>query len=236
VPGWEIDCHCAPKRPAEPSLEFYNVRARASIEHSIIGSLQIHENEVTTDPIPVIITDSIVDATAPGKEAIGATGYPSAHAALTIKRSTIFGSVNVHACELAENCIFNDCVNVARRQIGCMRFCYVPPRCRTPRRYCCQPDLVVSAVREKMPLETQTAMIEVELLRLRPQFTSVRYGNPGYAQLAETCADEIKRGADDESEMGVFHDLFQPQREANLRTRLEEYSPAGMDVGLFFAS
>jgi hypothetical protein len=236
VPGWEIDCHCAPKRPAEPSLEFYNVRARASIEHSIIGSLQIHENEVTTDPIPVIITDSLVDATAPGKEAIGAPGYPGAHAALTIKRSTVFGSVNVHACELAENCIFNDCVNVARRQIGCMRFCYVPPRCRTPRRYCCQPDLVVSAVKEKMPPETQTAMIEVELLRLRPQFTSVRYGNPGYAQLAETCADEIKRGADDESEMGVFHDLFQPQREANLRTRLEEYTPAGMDVGLFFAS
>ena len=236
VPGWEIDSHCRPKRPAEPSLEFYNVRARARIEHSIIGSLQIHENEVATDPIPVIITDSIVDATAPGKEAIGAPGYPSAHAVLTIKRSTIFGSVNVNACELAENSIFNDCVNVARRQIGCMRFCYVPPKCYTPRRYRCQSDLVVQAVKENIPAKTQNQMIEVEVLRARPQFTSVRYGNPGYAQLAESCANEIKRGADDESEMGVFHDLFQPQREANLRTRLEEYTPAGMNVGLFFAT
>ena len=48
--------------------------------------------------------------------------------------------------------------------------------------------------------------------------------------------EEIKRGADDESEMGVFHDLFQPQREANLRTRLDEYIPARADVGIILAS
>jgi hypothetical protein len=38
------------------------------------------------------------------------------------------------------------------------------------------------------------------------------------------------------SEMGVFHDLYQPQREANLTTRLEEYTTAGMNVGIVFAS
>lgn len=43
-------------------------------------------------------------------------------------------------------------------------------------------------------------------------------------------------GADDESEIGVFHDLFQPQREANLRTRLEEYVPAEFDVNLIFST
>ena len=36
--------------------------------------------------------------------------------------------------------------------------------------------------------------------------------------------------------MGVFHDLFQPQRAANLRARLDEYTPAGMDAGIIFAS
>ena len=76
------------------------------------------------------------------------------------------------------------------------------------------------------------AMVGSERLRVEPQFTSNRYGNPGYAQLARNCADEIKRGADDESEMGAFHDLFQPQREANLRARLAEYTPAEMDVGI----
>jgi hypothetical protein len=32
--------------------------------------------------------------------------------------------------------------------------------------------------------------------------------------------------------MGVFHDLFEPQRQANLRTRLDQYVPAGMDAGV----
>jgi hypothetical protein len=63
----------------------------------------------------------------------------------------------------------------------------------------------------------------------------MRYGNPGYARLAHTCAVEIREGADDESEMGVFHDLYRPQREANLLQRLEEFVPAGMDVGLLHA-
>jgi hypothetical protein len=36
--------------------------------------------------------------------------------------------------------------------------------------------------------------------------------------------------------MGVFHDLFQPQRAANLHARLNEYTPAGMNVGIIFAS
>ena len=65
-----------------------------------------------------------------------------------------------------------------------------------------------------------------------PQFNSERYGRQDYAQLADHCAEEIKRGADDESEMGAFHDLYIPQREANLRARLDEYTPAGMEPGI----
>lgn len=237
VPGWSIDSNCEPYRPAEPSLELYNIRAQVRIEHCIIGSIQVHENEVNIDPIPMVITDSIVDATDPKKEAIGAPGYAVAHTVLTILRSTVFGIVDVHAVGLAENCIFFDCVNVARRQLGCVRFSYVQPHCRTPRRYRCQPDLVNQAVIEKVAdLNKRAGLIASEELRVRPQFTSIRYGNPTYAQLALTCAHEIKQGADDESEMGAFHDLYRPQREANLRQRLEEFTPAGMDVGLISVS
>ena len=71
---------------------------------------------------------------------------------------------------------------------------------------------------------------------MRPRFNSTRYGEPAYCQLAESCAPEIRRGADDESEMGAFHDLFQPQREANLRARLDEFTPAGAEAGLIFAT
>jgi hypothetical protein len=244
VPGWGLDCDCEPKQPAEPSLELYGIRATLRIEHSILGSIQIHEDEVKIDPIPVYITDSILDATDPAKEAIGAPGWAVAHAFLTIRRCTVFGIIDVHAVQLAENCIFNDCVNVARRQLGCMRFCYVPAGCRTPRRYRCQPDMVAQAVKEKFAAEAppntnraaQAAEIASERQRVRPQFTAIRYGAPAYAQLAFACALEIKRGADDESEMGAFHNLFQPQREANLRARLDEYTPAGMDAGLIFVT
>src|SRR5262249_1900717 len=141
--------------------------------------------------------------------------------------------------ELAENCIFNGLVTVARRQIGCIRFCYVPPGSRTPRRYHCQPDLVERAVVDKLrhsdPSVSQSvidANIASERLRVEPDFNSLRYGRPTYCQLASTCAEEITRGADDESEMGVFHDLYQPQRAANLQARLNEFIPAGMEAGL----
>ncbi|MBA2303863.1 MAG: hypothetical protein H0W08_14690 [Acidobacteria bacterium] len=72
--------------------------------------------------------------------------------------------------------------------------------------------------------------------RVRPRYNSHRYGTPDYGQLALTCPEEIACGADDGAEMGVWHQLFQPQRTTNLRTRLTEYVPAGVDVELIFAS
>jgi hypothetical protein len=129
-----------------------------------------------------------------------------------------------------------------------LRFCYVTPESRTPRRYRCQPDLAEKSIAEKMIREATDlspprpddgeikAAKQRERSRVRPRFNSVRYGTPAYCQLAESCAQEITRGADDESEMGVFHHLYQPQRAANLRVRLDEYLPAGMDVGIIFSS
>ena len=248
VPGWELECDCTPVRDGEPSLELYNIRANVRIEHSILGSIQVHEDEVQTDPIPISISDSIVDATAPDKEAIGAPGYAVAHAILTMLRCTVFGIVDVHAVALAENCILASCLNVARRQLGCMRFCHVPYGCRTPRRYHCQPDFAAQTMEETLrgaaaaqglPAPSQAELDAAkarERLRVRPQFKSERYGTPTYCQLSDNCADEIKRGADDESEMGVFHDLFQPQREANLLARLDEFTPAGTDAGVIHAN
>ncbi len=236
VPGWGIGPKCEPKRPSEPSLELYKVGARVSIEKSILGSIQVYEDEVRADPIPLCVSDSIVDATDSRREAIGAAGEGVAHAVLTVRRSTVFGSIEVHAMELGEDSIFMDCINVARRQIGCVRFSYVKPGCRTPKRYRCQPDLVVEKTRTIADPAERARMVASEPVRVVPQFTAVRYGNPAYAQLALTCAREISTGASDQSEMGVFHDLFQPQRRTNLETRLNEYTPAGMNVGIFYAN
>jgi hypothetical protein len=58
----------------------------------------------------------------------------------------------------------------------------------------------------------------------------------GYAALAPGCPDPIARGADDRSEMGVYHDLFRPQRDANLRAALTEYLPADTSFGITYLS
>ncbi|HJV68739.1 hypothetical protein [Ideonella sp.] len=237
VPGWALEGDCTPRRPAEPSLELYRVRAEVNVSHSIVGSIRVADDEVGSDPIALTIHDSIVDATAAERQALGAPGDGIAHATLTVRNTTVFGIVEVHAIALAENSLFTGCVNVARRQLGCMRFCYVPCGCRTPRRYRCQPDGVIAALRQRLPEgDRLLEAIASEQLRLRPQFTADRYGLPGYAQLGLHGADEIARGADDGSEMGVYHGLFQPQRADTLRARLAQFTPAGMHVGLLFAN
>lgn len=266
VPGWSIESGCEPHRPAEPSLEVLSPAICVKIEHSIIGSIQVNpvsmgmEPDTETDsldgdcsnpdenqamrlePIRLCVSDSIIDGTGRELEAIGAPDCTVAYARLTILRTTVFGLVQVHAIELGENCIFDGRITVARRQQGCLRFCYVPPESRTPRRYQCQPDLVKARIEESLRNDKVTDSEQIdrakqqEAERVRPLFNSVRYGMPAYCQLADCCAEEIKTGADDESEMGVFHDLFQPQRLANLRVRLDEYLPARMDVDVILSN
>jgi hypothetical protein len=229
VPGWTIEGNCKPSSPNKESLELRNVRAEVCIEHSILGPVEVQQDEVHADPIPIFISDTIIDAMGGDHEAIIGPRARHAHAILTVRRSTIFGIVQVHAVQLAENSIFHDCVHVARRQIGCMRFCYVPAGCRTPKRYACQPDLVMRAAPNPAAASRAAG-------RVMPQFTARRYGAPAYAQLSIHCAVEISTGADDGAEMGVYHNLFQPQRLANLRARLEEFIPAGLDSGVLIAS
>lgn len=231
VPGWLLGHDCEPENEIDPSLELIDTTARLNIEHSIVGSILVDQDAVMSDPLRLNITDSILDATRLGNEALGASGPNQvvAHVLLNIARTTVLGEVNTHAIELAENSIFMSRVKVAHRQLGCMRFCYVPSVSRTPSRYECQPDGVTAGIMD----QSEKALAEI---RVRPRFNSQRYGMATYCQLANSCAPEIKRGADDESEMGVFHNLFQPQREANLRTRLDEFTPAGVNAGIVLAN
>lgn len=240
VPGWGLEGDCQPTRPAEPSLELSSVRGPVVIERSILGSIQVYADEVTSDPVEIRLCDSVVDATSDEREAVGAPNWPLAHAALTLRDCTVIGQVQTHAVLLAENTIFTGRVRVARRQLGCIRYSYVPPRSRTPRRHRCQPDLVEAAARsvavvEGDTAEELTARLALARERVVPVFDSTRYGQPAYVRLAPTGAVEIDRGADDESEMGALHYLYQPQRRANLITRLEQFTPARSDSGVLLA-
>jgi hypothetical protein len=241
VPGWGLQCDCGPTRPTEPSLTLSNAPLCLTIEHSIVGAIQVERDEVTEDPFRICISDSIVDATSPQRVALGAPEKLCAYSTLTMVRSTVFGELQTHAIELAENCIMIGPIRVCRRQKGCLRFCYVTPGSRTPRRYECQPDLVEQAVnalytKKKITASQREVSILRERMRVEPEFDSVRYGTPTYCRLANTCAVEITTGAEDQSELGAFHDLYQAQRAANLTTRLNEYTPAATDVAIIIAS
>jgi hypothetical protein len=211
----------APPAPAGPPSPSPCVH----IERSILGSIQVQRNEVTLDPLRIWITGSIVDATDPERTAVAAPNGRHAHATLHVVRSTVVGATVPHAIELGEDTIFFGSVRVARRQIGCLRFCAVRPGSRTPRRYACQPDLAIAEAGDPALANT-----------IVPRFMSLRYGAPDYGRLAADCPLEIAQGASDESEMGVYHDLYQPQRRANLDLRLDEFLPLGWAVEAVFES
>ncbi len=150
---------------------------------------------------------------------------------LTLNRCTVLGTVA--AGELAAgHSLFDNRVVVQHRQTGCVRFCWVEPGSKaapslTPKRYRCQPD----GVRHGMP----AALAAEETLRITPVFDSTTFGQAAYARLRSSTATEIRSGAENGAEMGVWNALAQPQREANLRQMLDEYLRFGLVAGAIFA-
>lgn len=203
------------------SLIILNCNARTRISNSIVGTIQIKQNEVRFDPINIEIEDSILDSLDHDQEAFGSDGEILAHARLLFRRSTVIGYVETHEIELAQDSIFYGRVTVGNEQLGQMRFCYIDTSLRgghctkTPSRYRCQPD----------PEQT-----------FQPDFSSLTYGRPNYCQLGPHCPNEIKQGAESQSEIGVFHDLFEPQRRIMVEERLKEFTPTESQVALIFAT
>jgi len=160
-----------------------------------------------------------------------------------LKRTTVFGAVYVRELTLASEVIFTDPVTADRRQAGCVRFSYVPDGSRTPNRFHCQPDLAVQRGLEAAmkghlaitPTERDRIVNDI-WARMKPTFTSLRYGEPGYAQLSPACAEEIRTGAEDEGEMGAYNFLQREQRTRNLRASLDEYLRFGLEAGILFVN
>jgi hypothetical protein len=157
----------------------------------------------------------------------------------TLERCTIFGSTYVQALPLATAVLFTGPVVAQRRQVGCVRFSYLPPGSQGPRRYRCQPDLALAealAAEAGLPPEAETALRDRIHRQTVPSFSARRYGDPAYGQLSQVCPDTLRQGAEDGSEMGAFSFLQQPQREANLRLTLDQYLRFGLEAGLLFAT
>lgn len=242
IPGLALDEDGYPEHPDQPSIIVSGidiVDTSINISRSIVGSLELPQ-----ECRQLAIVDSIVDAPLakdvdePARAAIAASvDGTDPGPVTTLERVTIFGKVHVKQIDLASEVIFVHPVKADRRQDGCVRFSYVAEGSRTPRRYHCQPDLALAArAKELDVLSLPVDEYNKIVMRVRAQFTSLRYGQPAYAQLATACPQEIRTGAENGSEMGVFSSLQQPQREANLNIALNEYLRFGLEVGIFFVT
>ena len=185
------------------------------LRRSIAGSIKMDsEDSVLT------IKDSIMDAK-------NADAVFAKLSSLCIEESTIWGKVTGQILD-ASNCIFNELLQISRRQRGCVRFSYLDSKSQTPKRYRCQPELAIG--------RAQSSEVSYLLNRIQPTYNSISYGQPAYAQLNNCTPEEIKEGAENGAEMGVFNHLQQAQRISNLKLALEEYLRLGMETGLIFVT
>lgn len=221
VPGRGYDESGAPLAPGADSLVVASDTATVHIAHSIVGTVRSDRGAELT------IEDSVLDALDRTRPAyLGLEdGDSSTGGTLTLRRATVVGTLAARAMPMGENVIFLGIVTIEHRQTGCVRYSFVRPGSRVPRRHRCQP--VVPAGSTASEAARITARVE-------PCFTSLDPRHPAYAQLEWRGPRAIARGADDASEMGVFNRLRQPQREDGLRMRLDEYLPVELEAGIFY--
>jgi hypothetical protein len=223
VPGLTLGPDGTPTSPGAPSLIIEHPFAKVTLERCITGPVRIVAGG------SLQLQGCILDAGAPANVALDADGTGAAAAELTAIDCTIVGKVHTRLMRLVASTIclaelrvgppadtWTAPVIAERRQEGCVRFSYIPVGSITPRRYRCIPDAG-----------------HPDAL---PHFTSLRYGDPGYGQLRHATDQCIREGADDGSEIGVLRPLYQPQRETNLRIRLDEYLRFGLHAGIFYAT
>jgi len=133
-----------------------------------------------------------------------------------IDACTVLGSTTTRSLTASDS-ILRGRVAVTWRQEGYLRFSYAPPGSRLPRQYCCQPADPGTAV------------------RVGPAFVSTDPDHPEFCRLTPGCPPQIARGAENGSEMGVFHFLQRPRRLAELTGQLRDYLRFGLEAGVFDA-
>ena len=238
VPGLTRDPDGKPHVTGRASLIVLHPFASVTLDHCIVGPI------VAVEGAEVTANDCVIDASADdevafcGRATAGGGGLLTVSNAadretgdglaagghLTLNACTVLGKVHAERLDVSNSLLLARRAGAGdpwpapvwaeRRQVGCIRFSFVPQGSRTPRRFhCAGAD----------PAH-------------RPLHTSRRYGDAGYMQLRPSTHPAIRVGSDDESEMGVTHELYGPQRETNLRLRLDEYLRYGLEAGFFYAT
>jgi hypothetical protein len=147
----------------------------------------------------IVVTDAILDATVAGDPALALSP-----GRVELRRVTVLGALDVERLDASEALVTGN-VDVTDTQNGCFRFSAAPEGRRLPRPY-----------RSHV---------------LQPAdhfFTSDVFGQPGYAQLSASAPEELLRGAENGSEIGVWSSLMNPVKLDSLGHKVEEFLPFGL--------
>jgi hypothetical protein len=178
------------------------------IESSIVGPIgEVQASPSTRRIGRLVIRDSIVQAP-PGVVAI-----ESELGELDIARSTVFGDVRVNRIHASE-ALVQGAVRAEDNQHGCFRFS------------------AAHAGGSLLPQRFASHLYDAGV----PDhtFTSRRFGDPGYAQLAAAAAEELRTGAENGGEIGAWNHLLIPIKLADLRAKVDEYAPFGLVAQYLF--
>jgi hypothetical protein len=219
VPGWALTPAGTPQPlySGMPTLLAESSGVQVTVQKSIVGGFRVSV-EATAK-----LSDSIMDAGDPAAVAYAGIDGTSGGGTLALQACTVVGKVHatlfalisdsILCAELSPGDSWNAPVLADRKQAGCVRFSYLPAASLVPRQFKC---------------------VQQRTGGYPPIFYSLRYGDPGYAKLLPSTDESIRRGADDGGEMGAFHFVLAPLRENDLRVRLQEYLPVGLEFGIFY--
>jgi hypothetical protein len=176
------------------------------IENSIVGPIRVEgAGELTT----LEIRDSIVDGQ---NSAVPAISVPAGR--VFMRRTTVFGEMELEWLDASETLI-TGFTSVTNTQEGCFRFSAVLER---------QDPLNPASPHSRVPHPYESHFVD----EFNAVFTSTIFGQPGYAQLAESAPEFLRRGAENTSEIGAFSSLLNPILFDGLRAKVEEFAPFGL--------
>jgi P2-related tail formation protein len=225
VPGLELDVGGHATSPGALSLDCQMVGAGLRMDRCISGPLRVAEDMDTR------LSETILDAGDPNDMAFSpAAGADRVTASFDC--CTILGRVRTSAfadgarvkptgfgvaVTSDERLATSDTLFVGEtappvearyRQIGCIRFSYVPENSLVPRLYRC--------TRQPGPI-----------------FEATRYTAPAYMALDECTAEAILRGAENGDQMGAYNRAAWGARADNIRRSIDDFLRFGHAAGAF---
>jgi hypothetical protein len=199
-----VDAGGNPIRPVPLSVRG-NV-GRLVIEDSITGRIAV---EGAGNIETLEIRDSIVDGRVSAAPAISVP-----FGRVIMRRVTVFGEVAVESLDASE-ALITGLATVVDTQEGCFRFSAVLERAD---------PLNPASAHSRVPHPYESHFIR----DFNAVFTSRVFGQPGFAQLAESAPLALLRGAENGSEIGAFSGLLNPIELDSLRAKIDEFAPFGL--------